>query len=155
MPLQCKIIHEVIRIKLYDDGGHEITTPAMLKVLKAVAGLVADVETGQKEPEEDTYDDIIVYDDDGNRITNIATLRAMLLLIANDSPLPPEWKDHQLKGIRSEIRECHIKGDLLLVYRINYDGTAEDITFLREVFIQKYFREDRRHHRKNKVKTSS
>ncbi len=77
MPLQCKIIHEVIRIKLYDDGGHEITTPAMLKVLKAVAGLVADVETGQKEPEEDTYDDIIVYDDDGNRITNIATLRAI------------------------------------------------------------------------------
>ena len=23
---------------------------------------------------------------------------AMMLLIANDSPLPPEWKDHQLNG---------------------------------------------------------
>lgn len=56
---------------------------------------------------------------------------AMVLLIANDAPLPPEWKDHQLKGTLSDIRECHIKGDLLLTYKIEtYNGDSL-ITFMR------------------------
>lgn len=56
---------------------------------------------------------------------------AMMLLIANDAPLPPEWKDHQLKGTLSEIRECHIKGDLLMTYHIEaYNGDSL-ITFMR------------------------
>ena len=36
---------------------------------------------------------------------------AMLLLIANDAPLGPEWLDHPLKGNWGEHRECHIGGD--------------------------------------------
>ena len=55
---------------------------------------------------------------------------AMLLLIANDSPLPPEWKDHALKGNTEEIRECHVKGDLLLVYQVYDDEDGGLITFL-------------------------
>ena len=55
---------------------------------------------------------------------------AMMLLIANDAPLPPEWKDHELKGTLAAFRECHVKGDLLLVYRID-SGPVEGITFLR------------------------
>ena len=55
----------------------------------------------------------------------------MLLLIANDEPLPPEWKDHQLKGFGRNVRECHAKGDLLLVYRIDGSGERSVITFLR------------------------
>ncbi len=43
---------------------------------------------------------------------------AMMLLIANDEPLPAEWRDHKLKGDLQEARECHVKGDLLLVYQI-------------------------------------
>lgn len=43
---------------------------------------------------------------------------AMLLLIANDAPLPPEWLDHALKGDWSDHRECHIGGDFLLIYTI-------------------------------------
>lgn len=43
---------------------------------------------------------------------------AMLLLIANDAPLAPEWLDHALKGEWSDHRECHISGDFLLVYRL-------------------------------------
>ena len=35
---------------------------------------------------------------------------AMILLIANDAPLGPEWQDHPLKGTWSEHRECHIGG---------------------------------------------
>ncbi len=44
--------------------------------------------------------------------------QAMLLLIANDEPLRPEWLDHPLKGEWSDHRECHIGGDFLLIYTI-------------------------------------
>ena len=43
----------------------------------------------------------------------------MLLLIANDAPLGPEWRDHALKGSWARYRECHVGGDFLLIYRIN------------------------------------
>jgi mRNA interferase YafQ len=38
---------------------------------------------------------------------------AMMLLIANDAPLGPEWFDHPLKGEWADHRECHIGGDFL------------------------------------------
>ncbi len=43
--------------------------------------------------------------------------QAMLLLIANDALLGPEWLDHPLKGTWADHRECHIGGDFLLIYR--------------------------------------
>ena len=43
---------------------------------------------------------------------------AMMLLIANDAPLGPEWLDHALKGDWADHRECHIGGDFLLIYQI-------------------------------------
>ena len=52
---------------------------------------------------------------------------AMLLLIANDAPLGPEWLDHSLKGDWADHRECHIGGDFLLIYRL--EGNA--IIFVR------------------------
>jgi mRNA interferase YafQ len=42
---------------------------------------------------------------------------AMLLLIANEAPLGPEWLDHPLKGEWADHRECHIGGDFLLTYQ--------------------------------------
>lgn len=45
--------------------------------------------------------------------------QAMLLLIANDAPLGPEWLDHPLKGKWSGYRECHIGGDFLLIYQLD------------------------------------
>ena len=38
--------------------------------------------------------------------------------LARDIFLPPNWKDHQLKGNLRHFRECHIggSGDWLLVY---------------------------------------
>ena len=45
----------------------------------------------------------------------------MLLLIANDEPLGPRWRDHGLKGDWSDHRECHIGGDFLLIYQIEGD----------------------------------
>jgi mRNA interferase YafQ len=46
---------------------------------------------------------------------------AMLLIIANNGPLPAEWLDHQLKGEWADHRECHVGGDFLLVYYIESD----------------------------------
>jgi len=44
---------------------------------------------------------------------------AMLLLIANEAPLGPEWRDHPLKGEWADHHECHIGGDFLLIYQAN------------------------------------
>ena len=52
---------------------------------------------------------------------------AMLLLIANDAPLGPEWLDHPLKGDWVDYRECHIGGDFLLIYHLE----GQQINFLR------------------------
>jgi len=46
---------------------------------------------------------------------------AMLLLIAGDAPLEPQWLDHPLKGEWVDHRECHIGGDFLLIYQIEGD----------------------------------
>jgi mRNA interferase YafQ len=51
----------------------------------------------------------------------------MLLLVANDAPLPPEWLDHPLKGDWADHRECHIGGDFLLIYQ----AQADQINFVR------------------------
>ena len=41
--------------------------------------------------------------------------------LLNDSPLIEKYKDHQLKGELKDFRECHIKPDLLLIYKIEDD----------------------------------
>jgi len=41
--------------------------------------------------------------------------------LLNGEPLEAKYKDHQLKGNMREFRECHIKPDLLLVYKIEND----------------------------------
>ena len=56
---------------------------------------------------------------------------AMMLIVANDAPLPPEWKDHSLSGQLKNYRECHIKGDLLLVYEIRAKNGYEAVAFAR------------------------
>jgi mRNA interferase YafQ len=52
---------------------------------------------------------------------------AMMILIANDGPLGPEWLDHPLQGQWADHRECHIGGDFLLIYQV--EGGA--IVFVR------------------------
>lgn len=37
-------------------------------------------------------------------------------------PLPASFADHRLKGEYATYRECHIRGDLLLMYRKNENG---------------------------------
>lgn len=40
-----------------------------------------------------------------------------LTALANDEPLDARFSDHDLSGDWSGYRECHLKPDLLLIYR--------------------------------------
>lgn len=58
--------------------------------------------------------------------------QAMLLLVANDAPLPPEWKDHPLRGEWEGMRECHAGGDFLLIYDLDDTlGKSGTVNFVR------------------------
>lgn len=48
-------------------------------------------------------------------------------LMREDKQLPPESKDHALKGNWTDFRECHLGGDMLLAYK--QDG--DEITLAR------------------------
>lgn len=48
----------------------------------------------------------------------------LLLIIANDGPLPPEYLDHELAGDWKGFRECHVGGDFLLIYEFPDDETV-------------------------------
>lgn len=55
----------------------------------------------------------------------------MLQLIANDSPLDPLHKDHELIGNWAGFRECHITGDFLLIYKLDKTSKGEMLVFTR------------------------
>src|SRR5688572_12833273 len=64
---------------------------------------------------------------DMNRLKEV-----MLLLVGNDEPPGPEWKDHPLKGEWSGYRECHVGGDFLLIYKVDdAAGKSGTIVFVR------------------------
>src|SRR5271167_3933863 len=66
---------------------------------------------------------------------------AMLLLIANEAPLGPEWLDHPLKGEWEGHRECHVGGDFLLACKVD-DGRAPGlVVFVRAGTHSQLFRE--------------
>jgi mRNA interferase YafQ len=56
---------------------------------------------------------------------------AMLLLVARDESLGPEWLDHPLVGEWADHRECHVGGDFLLIYRLSGTGDGEQVIFVR------------------------
>ncbi len=46
-----------------------------------------------------------------------ALISDVVLLLAEDKPLPERNRDHPLAGNWRDHRECHLKPDLLLIYR--------------------------------------
>jgi mRNA interferase YafQ len=44
-------------------------------------------------------------------------LPAVLTLLATDTPLPAKYVDHALRGEWKDFRDCHVKSDLVLIYR--------------------------------------
>lgn len=45
--------------------------------------------------------------------------------LANDEPLPEKFCDHTLNGEWKDFRDCHIKPDLILIYRKPDSKTLE------------------------------
>ncbi len=61
-------------------------------------------------------------------------LRAVVLALAAEEDLPPQYKDHSLKGEWFGCRDLHLEPDWLLIYEIRGDilglartGTHADI----------------------------
>ncbi len=52
-----------------------------------------------------------------HKATLEADFLAILLDLAQDQPLPEKNRDHALTGEWKEFRDCHIKPDLVLIYR--------------------------------------
>lgn len=44
-------------------------------------------------------------------------LPAVLTLLATDTPLPAKYVDPALRGEWKDFRDCHVKPDLVLIYR--------------------------------------
>lgn len=50
----------------------------------------------------------------------------VITCLVNRTTLPEKYKDHQLTGNLKDFRDCHVKNDLVLLYRISEDdGTLE------------------------------
>jgi mRNA interferase YafQ len=49
---------------------------------------------------------------------DISALKAVLTLLAEGHKLPPQYKDHSLQGDWNHYRDCHIKPDWVLIYKI-------------------------------------
>ena len=54
-----------------------------------------------------------------------AALMAVVNRLASDEPLPRRAFDHSLTGEWTDHRDCHIKPDLILIYRKPDDDTLE------------------------------
>lgn len=52
-----------------------------------------------------------------NRPSLTSDFIAVVSDLANDQPLPAKYRDHALTGNWKDHRDCHIKPDLVLIYR--------------------------------------
>ncbi len=64
-------------------------------------------------------------------------IEEVLDILSSGTPLPPSYRDHALKGDMSNLRECHVRGDILLIYRKDREAlilVALDIGTHHEIF---------------------
>ncbi len=52
------------------------------------------------------------------RNEDVEELFLVIDLLAKGQPLPQEKRDHALSGLYAGYRECHVRPDFLLVYKI-------------------------------------
>jgi mRNA interferase YafQ len=57
--------------------------------------------------------------------TLVASLKAVTDILRKDEPLPVRYADHALTGKWLGDRDCHIKPDLVLIYRKPDDRTLQ------------------------------
>ena len=70
----------------------------------------------------------------GKRGYKLEKLKVILDLLIKGEPLPPQYKDHPLRGSYAESRDCHIEPDWILIYtlegnhvRFERTGTPSDL----------------------------
>ncbi len=51
----------------------------------------------------------------------IEEIKKVITKLAKGEPLEEKYHDHQLLGKLKDFRDCHIRPDLVLIYRINDD----------------------------------
>ena len=54
---------------------------------------------------------------------DMAQLKAVLELLIDGGHLPPEYKDHPLRGNFAGSRDCHIEPDWVLIYTLTENGS--------------------------------
>ena len=52
-------------------------------------------------------------------------LKQVITALANDVPLAAKHRDHPLTGNWKDYRDCHVRPDLVLIYRL-MDGTEDN-----------------------------
>lgn len=60
-----------------------------------------------------------------HRTTLAGEFIAIINDLANDVPLAPRQRDHALTGDWKDHRDCHIKPDLVLIYRMPDEKTLQ------------------------------
>ena len=50
---------------------------------------------------------------------DLSLLKDVVMRLANGETLPRQYLDHPLKGHRKGYRDCHIKNDWVLIYKID------------------------------------
>lgn len=53
----------------------------------------------------------------------LAKLRTVLDILIEGNPLPPEYRDHPLRGDFAGSRDCHLEPDWILIYTLKEKGT--------------------------------
>ena len=59
----------------------------------------------------------------GRRGKDLAKLKAVLDLLIAGAVLPPQYKDHPLRGNFAGSRDCHIESDWVLIYTLTENDT--------------------------------
>lgn len=59
----------------------------------------------------------------GRRGKNLAKLKAVLDLLIEGEVLPPQYKDHPLRGNFAGSRDCHVEANWLLIYTLTENNT--------------------------------
>lgn len=63
-------------------------------------------------------------------------LQTVLEILMSGSEMPDKYKDHQLKGVMKDFRECHIEPDWLLLYQ--KDNTELILLLLQQAHMRIY-----------------
>jgi mRNA interferase YafQ len=58
----------------------------------------------------------------GVKRTVLKDLSFIVDLLASGKNLPIQYKNHKLGGELSDCQECHVKGDLLLIYKVEKEN---------------------------------